>query len=138
MRSINKRTQSLLKKKLCEIEKKINDLVKNNSEINKQNNLLNSIPGIGPNTALYMIIATEGFTKFDNWRQFACYSGVAPFEYYSGKSVRAKTKVNHLADKKMKKLLHLASMTAVKYDQQIKTYYEKKKDEGKNAMLVFD
>lgn len=136
--SINSKTQALLKKKLTEIEKRINNLMKENTEINEQNKLLNSIPGIGPNTALYMILATEGFTKFDNWRQFACYSGVAPFEYYSGKSVRAKTKVNHLADKKMKKLLHLASMTAIKYDQQIKVYYERKKDEGKNAMLVLN
>jgi transposase len=77
---------------------------------------IKSIPGIGEQTAVYLIITTKGFTAFKNWRQFACYSGVAPFEFSSGSSVKGKTKVNHMADKKMKSLLQMCALTALKYD----------------------
>jgi transposase len=78
------------------------------------------------------------FTAFDNWRQMACYAGVAPFEYTSGTSIRGKTKVNHLADKTMKSMLQMCVLSAIKYDNQIKLYFEKKKTEGKNPMLVMN
>ena len=43
-----------------------------------------------------------------------------------------------MADKKMKKLLQMCAMTALKYDPQLKQYYAKEKGEGKNAMLVLN
>ena len=92
----------------------------------------------GEQTSVYLIIATKGFTAFKNWRQFACYSGVAPFEHSSGSSVKGRTRVNHMADKKMKSLLQMCAMTTLKYDPQLKEYYTKKKAEGKNSMLVLN
>ena len=57
-------------------------------KLNRQYNLITSIPGIGMQTAIYLLIATKGFEAFDNWRQLACYAGVAPFPYQSGTSIR--------------------------------------------------
>ena len=44
----------------------------------------------------------------------------------------------HMADKKIKSLLQMCALSAIKYDAQIKEYYEKKKDEGKHSMLVLN
>ncbi|MFT3919100.1 transposase [Cloacibacterium sp.] len=96
---------------------------------------MESISGIKEQTSLYLIIATKGFAAFENWRKFACHSGVAPFEYSSRSSVKGKTKVNHLANKKMKSLLQMCAMTSIKYDAQLKEYYHKKKAEGKILCL---
>jgi transposase len=46
--------------------------------------------------------------------------------------------VNHMADKKMKSLLQMCALTTLKYDPQLKEYFNKKKAEGKNAMLVLN
>jgi transposase len=46
--------------------------------------------------------------------------------------------VNHLADKKMKSMLQMCVLTAIKYDTELKIYYNRKKDEGKNPMLVMN
>ena len=89
------------------LDQKLLDLVKCNPELEKQFNLIISIKGVGPQTALNMIAVTEGFTKFPTWRKFACYSGIAPFPYQSGTSIRGRTKVSHLANKKMKAYEHL-------------------------------
>lgn len=135
---LNKQTIKVLKQQLATIEKMIQEVVKRNETIQKQYKLATSVPGIGPQTALYLIVTTRCFKSFDNARQLACYSGVAPFEYSSGSSIRGKTKVNHMANKKLKSLLNMAALSAKKYDKQLKDYYEKKTGEGKNGMLVMN
>lgn len=136
--TINTKTIKSLKISLKELETKMKEIIKNNYELNEQFDLIKSIPGVGQQSALYFIIATKGFTAFDNSRKFACYSGTAPFEYSSGSSIKGGTKVNHMADKKMKSLLQMCALAAIKHDSQLKEYYNKKKSEGKNSMLVLN
>ena len=135
---INKSLVCAIKKSIKMIEDKIKQIIRSNEDLQKQVTLIKSVPGIGNQTSLYFIIATKGFTAFQNWRKFACYSGVAPFEYSSGSSIKGRTKVNHLADKKMKSLLQMCAMTSMKYDVQLKEYYHKKKTEGKHSMLILN
>jgi transposase len=135
---LNSKTVLLLKNQLKEVEMQMNEIVINNEKILNQQNLITSIPGVGKQTALYLIITTKCFDSFDNWRQLACYAGVAPFEFSSGSSVKGRTKVNHLADKKMKSLLNMCALSIKKYDKEIAEYYKKKVDEGKNPMLVMN
>lgn len=140
-KEVSQLNQSLIAKikdSISKIEKKIKEIIKANEKLNKQSELIQSIPGIGMQTTTYLIIATKGFTAFSNWRKFACYSGIAPFEYSSGSSIKGRTKVNHIADKKMKSLLQMCALSTIKYDPQIREYYQKKKNEGKNAMLVLN
>ncbi|MBC7439601.1 MAG: transposase [Flavobacterium sp.] len=136
--NINQKMIKNSKLALKAIELKMKEILNNHIELKKKFDLAKSVPGIGDQTAMYLLITTKGFTSFENARKFACYSGVAPFEYSSGTSVRGKTKVNHMADKKMKSLLQMCALTSVKYDPQMKAYYLKKRAEGKNAMLVLN
>lgn len=138
IRQVNQVAIKNLKKAFVKIEQRIKEIIKANEKLNAQYTLIKSIPGVGEQTSVYLIIATKGFAAFKNWRQFACYSGVAPFEFSSGSSIKRRTKVNHMADKKMKSLLQMCAMTALKYDPQLKAYYLKKKEEGKNSMLVLN
>ncbi len=46
--------------------------------------------------------------------------------------------MNHIANKKLKSLLHLAALSAKKNDAEIKSYFERKVKEGKNKMLVMN
>lgn len=135
---LNAKTVLLLKSQLKEVERQMNEIVVKNEKILKQHNLITSIPGVGMQTALYLIITTKCFDSFDNWRQLACYAGVAPFEFSSGSSVKGRTKVNHLADKKMKSLLNMCALSIKKYDKEIAEYYQKKVLEGKNPMLIMN
>ncbi len=135
---INKETIKNLKKSMEKIESRISEIISENRTLETQKKLLTSIPGIGTQTSIYLIVVTKGFKNFDNWRQLACYAGVAPFEYSSGSSIRGRTKVNHLADKKLKSLLNMCSMSAKASDPELRFYYEKKVSEGKPKMLVLN
>jgi len=138
VQDVNLKTIQFLKRALKNIEKQMKEIIINQKELKQQFELMKTIPGVGERTATYFIIITKGFTAFDSARKLACYAGVAPFEYSSGSSIRARTKVSHMADKKMKSLLQMCALSAVKYDSQIKEYYIKKQKEGKNKMLVLN
>ncbi|HYK46432.1 MAG TPA: IS110 family transposase [Parafilimonas sp.] len=138
VKKINDRQIKQLRKTLRELEAKMQGLIESDVTLQTQFQLLKSIPGIGPQTALYLIITTKSFQGFKTWRQMACYAGVAPFEYSSGTSIRGKTKVNSLADKKMKSMLQMCVLTAIKIDPEIKKYYQNKKQQGKASMLVMN
>ena len=138
VKAINRQTVTQLKKQLAALDDRIKTLIHEDEILYKQQQLLKSIPGIGEITSVYLLMVTKGFTAFTNGRKFACYSGVVPFEHTSGTSVKGKTRVSHLADKKMKSLLHMAALTAIKYDPELKAYYRRKKEEGKHTMLVLN
>jgi transposase len=135
---LNTKTVTYLRTQLLALEHKIGSIIKDNERINSQIKLIKSVPGVGSQTALYLILTTKCFDAFENWRKLACYSGIAPFEYQSGSSIRGRTKVNHLADKKMKSMMQMCVLTAIKHDAEIKMYFLKKKEEGKNSMLIMN
>lgn len=140
-KTVKKSTDNLmkfLKKNLKIIEQKIEEVITEDSELKQTYELVKSIPGIGPQTATYLLIVTKGFTSFNSARKLACYSGVAPFPYQSGSSIKGRNKVSHLADKKLKSLLSMCALNSKRYDYQMKSYFEKKVKEGKNKMLIMN
>jgi transposase len=134
--SANQSVINKLKQVLKSIEEKMLAIIKSESTLYQQYKLITSIQGIGKQTAMYLIIATKGFETFDNWRQLACYAGVAPFPNQSGTSIRGRNKVHPFADKKLKTLLNMCAISAIQHNKELKTYYERKVAEGKVKMLV--
>ena len=133
-----KKTLSALNKDLSSIEGQIMEIITKDDNLKQLYKIITSVVGIGFVTAINLIVHTQGFTMLNDARKLACYCGVAPFEYSSGTSIRGKTKVHHMANKKLKCNLHMASITAVKYDQGLKQYYERKVADGKNKMSVLN
>lgn len=120
------------------IERSIDKLVAEDQSLSHQKRLAASIPGIGSITATNIIIATEEFTRITEAKKFACYAGVAPFEHSSGSSIRGKTRVSKMANMTIKRLLHMAAMTAIQHDQELRAFYLRKVDSGKNKMSVIN
>lgn len=115
---------------------KIRQLIKSHSDLNKNYRLLLTIKGIGSKTATLLLVITENFTRFGSARKLACYCGIAPFPYRSGTSINGKTRISHLANKELKKLLYLCSMTALQHDAEIKEYYDRKMGQNKHFRSV--
>lgn len=120
------------------IELKIKSLMKEDESLSHLFKLVTSVVGIGFVTATNLIIHTNQFTIMNDSRKLACFCGVAPFPHQSGSSIRGKTRVSHMANKKLKTNLHMASLAAVQHDNQLKLYYERKIAEGKHKMSVLN
>jgi transposase len=136
-KSINKSLKAI-DADIKKIELKITALMKKDESLNHVFKLVTSVVGIGFVTATNLIIHTKEFTIMNDSRKLACFCGVAPFPHQSGTSIRGKTRVSHMANKKLKTNLHMASLTAVKFDKELKGYYERKVAEGKNKMSVLN
>lgn len=127
-----------LSKHIIKVEKTMRKIIEESKELNKMYNLIISIKGVGSQTALYMIVYTQGFTQFKTWRKFASYCGVAPFPNSSGTSLKGKTKVSHLANKEIKALLTNCATSAIQYSPEMKQYYQRRIDQGKSGMSTIN
>jgi transposase len=127
-----------LKKQIQKAEKALLEIIESSSTLKKQYDLLTSITGIGIILASNILVTTVCFNKFDNSRKYACYCGTAPFEYSSGTSIRGRTKVSQMANKKMKALFNLAARSAIQHDPELKLYFRKRMDNGANGMSTIN
>lgn len=134
----NEKLIGQMEKQIALLEEKTTQTIEQDEQLNQLYTLMKSVPGVGLQTITYMLVITNGMKSFDDSRKFACYCGVAPFEYQSGSSIRGKTKVSYLANRKMKEMLHMAALNAVRFDEEMRNYYERKIAEGKNAMSVLN
>src|SRR5829696_430789 len=127
-----------LQKSLLQIQGEIKKILRQNITIENNYDLLLSVPGIGHITAVYIICCTNNFASKINGKQLACYAGVVPFANTSGTSIKGKNKVHKMANKELKKLLHLCALSAVKNYPEFKVYFERKKIEGKHPMVILN
>ena len=119
-------------------ERQINELIEKEDSLTITFRLLISIPGIGPVNAWTTIAYTENFRRFSNARKYGAYCGVVPFDHSSGKSIKKKSRVNHMANKDAKTKLDMAARSATMYDKEMKAYYERRISIGKHHRSVIN
>ena len=134
---IDSELKETLEKNIRKIEQEIERLIAQDSKLNESYKLMQTVPGIGPVTALALLVLTDNMVKFKSAKQLACYCGVVPFERSSG-IFKGKAKVSHMANKELKTLLHMGSTTLTKTDTPFGHWYRKKISEGKNPMSVLN
>lgn len=127
-----------LTKEIKRVENQMNTLINQDEVLKRQYDLLNSIKGVGSVIATAMIIYTAGFTKFETWRQFACFIGTAPFEFETGTSIKYKSKVHHFGHREIKSLIHMGALSAKLSDPELKIYYQRRIDSGKSKMSTLN
>jgi transposase len=86
-----------LAKSIAKIDKELDEIAKEDSQVDNNKELIESIPGIGKQTAIALITATNNFETISNPRKIACHAGVVPFKKESGSSLKNKPRVSHLA-----------------------------------------
>lgn len=133
-----KRDVERLNKEIKEVESRMKEIIHASEELKENYLLATSVKGIALINTVALMIHTDNFTRFQNCRQLSCYAGVAPFEKTSGSSIRSGSHVSHLANIQIKTLLTQAARSAIKYDTELRQYYERKIKEGKLDQVVIN
>lgn len=120
------------------VDEQILSLISSDQSYAKNYELLLTVKGIGKVLSIYFLVLTENFTRFTDPRKFACYAGIAPFEYSSGTSVKGRTKVHPFANKQIKTLLNVASMAVIQLKGEYKQYFQRRTEMGKNKMSTLN
>jgi transposase len=135
---INRPVINQIYKSLEQIKKEILTVIKSNDWTNRQYMLASSVKGVGMVLAVQLMVYTHGFTRMQNGRQLACYAGVAPFEHTSGSSIKRRTHTSNFANMKLKSTLHLAAISSIQHNPDLKKYYKRRLAEGKSKMCVIN
>lgn len=123
-----------LDKEITAIVSKILSLVK---EVrHEQLSLLTSISGIGQKTALFLIVVTDGFSKFENAAQLCSYVGTTPTIRESDSSAKGRARISKVGNRKLRNLLFLCSFSTCKHNKACKGIYERIVNKGKSKKLA--
>jgi transposase len=129
-----KRDKKHLDKELAGIEERLLELVK--QEQQHQLTLLQTVPGIGAKTALFLIVVTDGFSKFETGAQLCSYVGITPTIRESGSSVRGRSRISKVGNKKLRNLLFLCAFNACKCNKACRALYQRIVNKGKSKKLA--
>jgi transposase len=129
-----KRDLKHLDKEISILEDKLLSLVKQDNQ--HQLTLLQTIPGIGLKTALFLIVVTDGFKKFETASQLCSYAGITPSIKISGSSVRGRSRISKVGNRKLRRLLFLASFSAFRHNKACKALFERIVAKGKSKKLA--
>ena len=121
-RSLNRNVKHL-QKEISAIEERLLELVKQDQQ--HQLTLLKSIPGMGLKTSLFLIVVTDGFKKFETASQLCSYVGITPTIRESGSSVRGRSRISKVGNKKLRNLLFLCAFSACKHNRACRELYER-------------
>lgn len=135
-RSRNESAIHHIEKMVKKVEGQMTAIINDDPEIKRNFDLISSVKGIGLINAINTVVYTNNFKSFETPRRYACYIGVAPFDYTSGISVKGKTQVSKICRTQQKAELSMAARSAIIHDPGLRRYYQRKMKEkggGKEA-----
>lgn len=98
--------------------------------------LLESIPGIGFKLALTIWTEVGDINRFDNYQKLVAFSGLDPKIRQSGHCLNNQGKLTKRGSPHLRRAFFVAANVARMHDPELKTYYEKKKSEGKRYTVA--
>ena len=128
------KTITFLEKQIKGMEEELASLAKD--EYKKQMDLLTSIKGIGITLATALIVATGGFTYFDNAKQLTRYLGLSPTYQLSGTSVHVKGHINRNGDPGLRSQLYVAAFSSLRCNTECKACFDRLRSNGKPGKVA--
>lgn len=126
-----------------EIERQIEDLeeeieaqVEEDQELNARCSLLDTIPGIGLQTAAIVLSELGSAERFESARQAAAYAGLVPSHRESGTSVRGNPRMSKVGNGRLRRAMYFPAITALRFNSAIKAFGNRLEKRGKEKMVI--
>jgi transposase len=137
--AVRKAHQKLLdeiKRQIEELEEEIEGHIEEDPDLNDQCSLLETIPGVGLQTAAIVVSELGSPEQFENARQAAAYAGLVPRHQESGTSVRGKPRMSKVGNGRLRRAMYFPAMTALRFNSAVKAFGDRLKERGKETMVV--
>lgn len=123
-----------LEKQIKKLEESISSIA--NEVYAHQMSLLTSVKGIGETLASALIVATGGFTFFDNAKQFTRFVGLSPTYKQSGTSVHNNGHINRNGDSNLRSLIYMCAVASLRSNTECKACQTRLVENGKSKKLA--
>ncbi len=95
-----------------------------------------SVMGIGQKTATLLCVITDGFTKFEHYKQLIAFVGFSPRIFQSGTSINGKSRICKLGKSHVRKSLYLCAWSAKHHNKACVEMYKRLKEKGKPERVI--
>lgn len=95
-----------------------------------------SIPGVGKKTAIVLMVLSDCFKKFSNYKQLIAYLGLSPRIYQSGTSVKGKASICKMGMSRARAMLYVCAWSAKRCNKGCKELYDRLVSKGKAKRLA--
>lgn len=122
------RTVRLLEKEADRVRVAADQLVATTESLSADRDLLESIPGVGRQTATTILAELPAVERLPSAESAAAYCGLAPREFTSGTSVKKRTRLSKAGNARLRKALFLPTQTAVRFNPLLKAFFARLTD----------
>ncbi len=132
--SMIKKSISCIKKQMAKIDKRIKEIISNSIELSEKRKVISNITGAGPVLTSRLISDVPELGTI-NRRKISALIGVAPFNRDSG-TYAGKRKISG-GRAEVRSVLYMATLSAIRHNVKIKTFYLGLLAKGKIKMVAF-
>ena len=119
------------------LESQLEDVDKQISELyNKLDSHLLSVPGIGIKLAPTILAEIGDINNFDKPSKLIAFAGVDPSENQSGNKLSTNNKLSKRGSPYLRHAIYTASLVAISNEPKLRSYYDKKINEGKHHFVA--
>ncbi len=126
----------VLDEQIAAVEADLQEVVSQDSQWAASIVLLQTIPGVGLLTAVWLVVETLNFTLCPTPEAATSYVGLAPHVRQSGTSVRWRAQLGHRGNSRLRTALYLASLSASRFNPVLRAFYKRLRDAGKPAKVA--
>jgi len=125
-----------LNEQIEEVKRQINQHFDDHPDLRRQRELLDSIPGIGPETAARWLGEMPQLGHYDSARAAAAHSGLTPKRQQSGSSRNGPGRISKMGNRRVRYALYLPAMTALRCNEEFKELGARLSERGKKKMQI--
>lgn len=126
-------TLAFLTGELAQLQQDIDDHIDRHPRLKHNLALLTSIPAVGPQVGSHLLAILHSHA-FQSAEQLAAYLGLIPVERQSGTSVLGRARLSKAGPARMRAVLYMAAVVAIRYNPHVKALYERLLARGKSKM----
>jgi len=125
-----------IERQIEDLEEEIEEQVEEDPKLKDRCSLLDTIPGIGLQTAAIVVSELGSPDRFESARQAAAYAGLVPSHHQSGTSVRGNPRMSKIGNARLRRAMYFPAMTALRFNEAIKAFGDRLKERGKEKMVI--
>jgi transposase len=133
---VRERMLAYHQKAVAELEEAIADLLATTPQLRQDYKRLQTVPGVGPVVAATLMGELGDLRDFPHPKALTAFVGVVPAVHDSGSSVHEPAHMTKHGSSRVRQVLYLAAMAAVRGNNPLTSSYQHLLEEGKPPMLA--
>lgn len=128
---------NLLSDHIGQLEQRMNKLITRDPTLHRRIQTMRTAPGMGPVLGRFWLSQFAGRSSL-NPRKISSRFGFAPHPHGSGTSVNKPDRSSGYGNSEMRRLMHQAARSVATHKPHYRTYYQRKRKEGKHELVVIN